>query len=385
MRFFFFILILSKKTSNTNKKILSLYSKLFFITNKTKNMEFSAQQIADFLKGTVVGDSSVKVNNLSKIEAGIPGTLTFLANPKYEQYIYTTKASIVLVNNTFEPQEKINVTLIKVDDAYKSLSLLLNLVEQTKPQPKGISELAYIASSAKIEENVYIAPFSYIGENAEIKSNTKIYPHTFIGNNVKIGEKTTIYAGVKIYENCKIGNNVILHAGSVIGSDGFGFAPESDGSYSKIPQIGNVIIEDNVEIGANATIDCATMGSTIIHKGVKIDNLVHLAHNVEIGENTAMAAQCGIAGSTKIGKNCILAGQVGIAGHINIADRNIFGAQSGIPNSIKTTDQTYMGYPAIPVNKFRRVAISQQKLPEILREVQMLRKELDILKNKLEK
>lgn len=346
-------------------------------------MEFSAKQIADFLKGTIIGNPEVTVNNLSKIEEGQIGTLSFLSNPKYTDYIYSTKASIVLVNNTFEPTKPVETTLIKVEDAYKSLAFLLDLVEQSKPKKLGIDPLAYIAPTAKIGEMVYIGPFAYIGENAVIGDNARIYPHSFVGDNAKIGSKTTLFSGVKIYDNCLVGCDCILHSGCVIGSDGFGFAPNGDGTYNKVPQIGNVIIEDNVEIGANSTIDCATMGSTIIRKGAKLDNLVHLAHNVEIGENTAIAAQCGVSGSTKIGKNCVLAGQVGLAGHITIADGTIFGAQSGVASTIKTPNEIWMGSPAMPVARCRRVYATTRSLPELQASVLELQRELKKLQEKL--
>ena len=283
-------------------------------------MEFSAQQIADFLQGIVEGDNTIKVNDVSKIEEGRPGTLTFLSNPKYTPYIYDTKASIVLVNKDFTPEKEIKATLIRVNNAYECLAKLLQLVEAVKPKKVGISPLASIATSATIDENVYIGPFVVIGENTHIGNNTSIYPHTFIDDNCRIGNNCLIKAGVKIDRETIIGNNCILQHGVIIGGDGFGFAPQTDGTYNKLPQVGNVIIEDNVEIQANATIDRATIGSTIIRQGAKIDNLVQIAHNVEIGENTVMASQSGVAGSTKIGKQCIVAGQVGFAGHINIAD-----------------------------------------------------------------
>jgi len=347
-------------------------------------MNFSAQQIAAFLKGTIIGNPEVTVSNLSKIEEGQPGSISFLSNPKYTEYIYTTKASIVLVNNNFEPKKPISATLIKVDDAYKSLALLLNLVEQNKEKKTGIDPLAFISKTATVGENVYIGPFAFIGENAIIGKNSLVYPSSFIGDNVKIGENTIIFSGVKIYENCIIGNNCILHAGAVIGSDGFGFAPIEDGSYDKIAQIGNVIIEDSVEIGANSTIDCATMGSTIIHNGCKIDNLVQIAHNVEIGENTAIAAQSGIAGSTKVGKNCIFAGQVGISGHLSIANGTRFGAQSGVSSSIKKENLTLLGTPIQDINKFKRSNAVYRNLPELQNIVTELQKEIKRLKEIIE-
>ena len=278
-------------------------------------MEFSAQQIAAFLNGTVEGDPDVKVSNFSKIEEGKIGTLTFLANPKYEHYIYNTKASIVLVNNDFTPSGIVPATLIRVDNAYASLAMLLNMVEQSKKKENGIDSTAFIAKSASVDENAYIGAFAYIGNNAKVGKNCRIYPYAYIGDNVIIGDNTVLYPHVTIYEGCVVGCNCILHAGSVVGSDGFGFAPEGE-TYKKIPQLGNVVIEDDVEIGANTTIDRAVMDSTILRRGVKLDNLVQIAHNVEVGENTVMAAQVGIAGSVKIGKHCMFGGQVGLAGHI---------------------------------------------------------------------
>ncbi|MBO5960731.1 MAG: UDP-3-O-(3-hydroxymyristoyl)glucosamine N-acyltransferase [Paludibacteraceae bacterium] len=342
-------------------------------------MEFSAQQIADFLQGVVEGDNTIKVNDVSKIEDGRPGTLTFLSNPKYTSYIYDTKASIVLVNKDFTPEKEIKATLIKVNNAYECLAKLLQLVESVKPQKVGISPLASIATSATVGENVYIGPFVVIGENTSVGNNTSIYPHTFIDDNCKIGNNCLIKAGVKIDRETIIGNHCILQHGVVIGGDGFGFAPQTDGTYNKLPQVGNVIIEDNVEIQANATIDRATIGSTIIRNGAKIDNLVQIAHNVEIGENTVMASQSGVAGSTKIGKQCIVAGQVGFAGHINIADGNTFGAQTGVPNSIKQPGGIHQGYPAIPVNIFRRASVVYKNLPELQKMVYDLQRKVNEL------
>jgi len=286
-------------------------------------MEFTAQQIADYLHGDIEGDPSVKVSNFSKIEEGKPGTLSFLSNPKYIHYIYDCEASIVLVNKDFTAEKEIKPTLIRVEDAYQSLALLLTLVDQAKPKKTGISPLAYISETAKISENVYIAPFVYVGDNVTIDKNATLHANCSIEDGAVLGENVTLFSGVKVYNNCVIGNNCILHSGVVIGSDGFGFAPTEDGSYKKIPQMGNVVLEDDVEIGANSVVDRATMGSTIIRKGVKIDNLVQIAHNVEIGTNTVIAAQTGISGSTKLGKQCILAGQVGIAGHLQIEEGTI--------------------------------------------------------------
>lgn len=342
-------------------------------------MEFTAQQIADFLQGVVDGDNTIKVSDVSKIEDGRPGTLTFLSNPKYTPHIYNTKASIVLVNKDFTPEKEIKATLIRVNNAYECLAKLLQLVESVKPQKKGISPLAQIAATAKLGENIYIGPFVVIGDNTTVGNNTSIYPHTFIDDNCKIGNNCIIKAGVKIADNTVIGNNCIFQHGVVIGGDGFGFAPQADGTYNKLPQVGNVVIEDNVEIQANATIDRATMGSTIIRKGVKIDNLVQIAHNVEIGENTVIASQTGVAGSTKLGKQCVVAGQVGFAGHISIADNSTFGAQTGVPNSIKNEGGIHQGYPAIPVNVFRRASVVYKNLPELQKMVYDLQRKVNEL------
>ena len=335
-------------------------------------MEFTAQQIADFLHGEVVGDPTVKLNNVSKIEDGKPNTLTFLANLKYAHYIYDTNASAVLVNKTFVPEHEIKATLIKVDDAYACIAMLLNMVSQARPKKSGIEENTHIDKSVEIPENHYIGAFAYIGSGVKLGNNISIYPQVYIGDNVKIGENVTLHPGVKIYHDCVIGNNCTIHAGSVIGADGFGFAPSSEG-YQKIAQIGNVVIEDNVEIGANATIDRATMGSTVIRKGVKLDNLVQIAHNVEIGSNTVMAAQCGIAGSTKVGENCMFAGQVGVAGHISIGDNVIIGAQSGVPNTV-ASNQTILGYPAQNSRDFARQTVMIKKLPELNQVIKQLQK-----------
>ena len=346
-------------------------------------MEFSAKDIAHFLNGKIIGDENVKVNNLSKIEEGKAGTLTFLANPKYTPYIYTTQASIVLVNKGFVPENEIKATLIEVDDAYSCLAMLLNMVNQARPEKKGIEDGAHVAASAVLPESIYIGAFAYIGENAVLGEGCKIYPQAYIGDNVKIGMGTIIYPGVKIYHDCVIGSNCIIHAGTVIGADGFGFAPHN-GSYEKIAQIGNVVIEDFVEIGANTTIDRATMGSTIIHEGVKLDNLIQVAHNVEVGNNTVIAAQTGIAGSTKVGSHCMIGGQVGFAGHISIGDRVNVGAQSGIPNNVKP-DSTILGYPAVPAREFARSVVMIKKLPELRQTVDDLRKEIEALKKQLGK
>ncbi|MBN1111514.1 MAG: UDP-3-O-(3-hydroxymyristoyl)glucosamine N-acyltransferase [Bacteroidales bacterium] len=335
-------------------------------------MDFSAKQIAEFLKGTVEGDNEAKVSDLSKIEDGKPGTLTFLSNPTYTKYIYTTKASIVLVNKSFVAEKPIEATLVRVDDSYQALAMLLDLYQQSKPKKEGVHPTAVIEESATIGNNVYIGANAYIGEDTVIGDGSKIYPTTYIGDNVSVGEDCLIFAGVKIYEECKIGNNVTLHAGSVIGADGFGFAPSSAMNYKKIPQVGNVILEDYVEIGANATVDRATMGSTIVRKGVKLDNMVHIAHNVEVGANTVMAAQCGIAGSTKIGENCMIGGQVGMAPHSVIAKGVKIGAQSGISSGVRKEDSLVIGSPAMDVSIYKRMIVLLKKLPDLAERISQL-------------
>lgn len=338
-------------------------------------MIFTADQIAKALKGTVEGDKNTEVHTLSKIEEGTAGSLSFLANPKYTPFIYETKASIVIVNADFKASKTLNCTLVRVKDAYSAFSQLLEMYNQVKLNKTGISKQAAIAETAKIGENVYIGEFVVIGENAVIANNAKLYPQTYVGENCKIGENTTLFAGVKIYSDCVIGSNCTLHAGAVIGSDGFGFAPQADKNYKKVAQIGNVIIEDNVEIGANTTIDRATLGSTRIHQGVKLDNLIQVAHNVEIGENTVIAAQSGISGSTKIGKNCMLGGQVGLGGHISIGDDVKIGAQSGIISNIKS-GQTILGSPAIDVSNYIRSAIYFKQLPDLAKKISALEKKV---------
>jgi len=346
-------------------------------------MEFTAQQIADFLEGEIQGDPTIKVSDFSKIEEGKPGTLSFLSNPKYSQYIYDSQASVILVNKDFQPEREIQSTLIKVDDAYQSLARLLTLVDQTKPRKTGISTMAYISESAVIGENAYIAPFVYIGDHVTIGKNASLHPHSCLEDGAKLGNNVILFSGVKVYYNCVIGNNCTLHSGSVIGSDGFGFSPTEDGSYKKIPQMGNVVLEDNIEIGANTVVDRATLGSTIVRQGVKIDNLVQIAHNVEVGSNTVIAAQTGISGSTKLGKQCILAGQVGIAGHLHIADGTIFGAQTGVPNNVKKPNQTLQGYPAVPVMTFHRASVVYKNLPELQKTVYALEKKIQELENRI--
>lgn len=346
-------------------------------------MEFSAKQIAEFIQGTVIGDENVTVQTFAKIEEGMPGAISFLANPKYAHYIYETKSSIILVNNDFEPEKEIKATLIKVNNAYESIAKLLTLYEMSKPKKTGISPLASIAPTAQIGENVYIAPFVVIGEKVQIGNNTQIHANTVIGDHTVIGSNCILYPNVTVYYGCKIGNNGILHAGCVIGADGFGHAPAAEG-YEKIPQIGNVVLEDNVEIGANTCVDRATMGSTIIRKGVKLDNLIQIAHNVEVGSNTVMASQCGIAGSTKVGEWCMFGGQVGIAGHIKIGNKTNIGAQAGIAGNVKG-EQTIMGSPAIDARMFARSSAVFKKLPEIYTTLNALQKEVETLKEQLSK
>lgn len=344
-------------------------------------MEFSAKQIASFIQGEIIGDENVTVHTFAKIEEGIPGAISFLSNPKYIPYIYETQASIVLVNKDFVPEQEIKATLIKVDNAYESLAKLLNLYEQSKPKQKGIAPLAFVAKTAKIGKDVYIAPFAYIGEHAEVGDNTLVHSHATISNGAKIGADCTIYPHATIYHDCRVGNNCILHAGCVIGADGFGFAPTPNG-YEKIPQIGIVILEDNVEIGANTCIDRATMGATIVHRGVKLDNLVQIAHNDEIGAHTVMAAQVGVAGSTKIGEWCMFGGQTGIAGHIQIGNNVNLGAQSGVPGSIKDKQQL-IGTPPMEIKPYFKSQAIFRKLPEMYLELSALRKELSELKQQL--
>lgn len=346
-------------------------------------MEFSAKQIAEFIQGEIIGNEEATVQTFAKIEEGIPGAISFLANPKYTHYIYTTQSSIVLVNKDFIPEKEITATLIKVDNAYESLAKLMNLYEMSKPKKTGTSPLAFIDPTAQIGEEVYIGPFAYIGENAVIGNHTAIYPHATVGDHVHIGTNCTLYPNVTVYQNCRIGNSCILHAGCVIGADGFGFAPSAEG-YEKIPQIGIVVLEDNVEIGANTCIDRATMGATHIHKGVKLDNLIQVAHNVEIGENTVMASQVGIAGSSKIGRWGMFGGQVGIAGHITVGDQVSVGAQTGIAGNIQS-NRTIHGSPAIDAKNFARSSVVFKKLPEIYTTVNQLQRELEELKKQLNK
>ena len=339
--------------------------------------------IASLIEGTVVGDPGAKVNNFAKIEEGKPGCISFLANEKYEHYIYETESSVVLVNSNFEPKREVKATLIKVSDAREAVAKLLQAYESMKPKRKGISELAFIDPTAKVGKDCYIGPFVAIAEGVEVGDGCVLHPHVTIGRNAKVGDNTEIYSNAVIYHDCKVGNRCILHAGCVIGADGFGFQPTENG-YEKIPQIGIAIIEDDVEIGANTCIDRAVMGATIVHSGVKLDNLVQIAHNDEIGSHTVMSAQVGIAGSTKVGEWCMFGGQVGIAGHATIANRTQVGAQAGIPNSVKKEGTALQGRPAIDFKNFWRSSVVFKNLPELNATVNQLKKEIDDLKKKLE-
>lgn len=344
-------------------------------------MDFKVTDIAKFLYGEVVGDETIKINNVSKIEEGKPGTLAFLSNMKYEQYIYTTKASVVLVNKSFVPKSDIKATLIKVDDAYKAFASLLDLYVQAKANVKnGIEQPSHIHETVIHGEGIYVGAFSYISKNAKIGNNVKIYPQVFVGENVRIGDNCILYAGVKVYDDTVIGNQCILHSGVVIGSDGFGFAPQQDGTYKKIYQIGNVVLEDDVEIGANTTIDCGTMGSTIVRKGVKLDNLIQIAHNCDIGENTVMAAQTGIAGSAKIGKNCVFAGQSGMAGHLSVGDKVTVGAQAGVLKNLPGNSVVW-GTPAINLKDQIRATSVLKNLPKMDNDIFQIKKEIEKLKH----
>ena len=339
--------------------------------------------IASLIEGTVVGDPGAKVNNFAKIEEGKPGCISFLDNEKYEHYIYETESSVVMVNSNFEPKREVKATLIKVSDAREAVAKLLQAYESMKPKRKGISELALIDPTAKVGKDCYIGPFVAIAEGVEVGDGCVLHPHVTIGRNAKVGDNTEIYSNAVIYHDCKVGNRCILHAGCVIGADGFGFQPTENG-YEKIPQIGIAIIEDDVEIGANTCIDRAVMGATIVHSGVKLDNLVQIAHNDEIGSHTVMSAQVGIAGSTKVGEWCMFGGQVGIAGHATIANRTQVGAQAGIPNSVKKEGTALQGSPAIDFKNFWRSSVVFKNLPELNATVNQLKKEIDDLKKKLE-
>jgi len=341
-------------------------------------MEFTAKQIADYIQGRIEGDEQATVCTFSKIEEGKPGALSFLSNPKYTHFIYSTKSSVVLVNEDVELTQPVSATLIRVKNAYECIAKLLQLYQASLPKKSGVSSLAFVADSAKVGEDCYVGAFAYIGEGVTVGKDTQIYPHAVVEDGVTLGEGCIIYPNVTIYQGCRLGNNVTIHAGSVIGADGFGFAPNAEG-YDKIPQIGIVTIEDNVEIGANTCVDRSTMGTTIIHKGVKLDNLVQIAHNVEVGENTVMSAQTGVAGSAKIGSWCMFGGQVGIAGHISIGDKTFLGAQSGIMSNLKG-NESLIGSPAVDPKLFFKMAAISHKLPELYKQISTMQKQIDELK-----
>lgn len=342
-------------------------------------MKFNIKQIAAILNGTIEGNENIEVWKLCKIEEGEPGGLSFLANSKYTNYIYDTKASAVIVSNEFVPEHPIHTTLLRVADPYLAFATLLKTYNEMQLDKKGVDKLAYIAPSATIGEGCYIGPFAYIGENVHIGNNVKIYPQTYVGDNSTIGDNTTLFAGVRVYHNIVVGSRCILHSGVVVGADGFGFAPTADGSYQKIDQIGNVVIEDDVEIGANTTVDRATLGSTIIHRGVKLDNLCQIAHNVVVGESTVMASQSGIAGSGKVGSNCIIAGQVGIVGHIEIGNHVTIAAQSGVTRNFPD-NVTILGSPAMDAIKQRKTYVYERNLDQLYKRVEQLEKQLKEVK-----
>lgn len=341
-------------------------------------MEFTAKQIAEFIGGRVEGDENAAVHTFTKIEQGKKGAISFLSNPKYTHYIYDTEATIVLIDEAVELEKPVKATLVRVKSAYEAVAKLLQLYDSMKPRKTGIDALAFISPKASVGKDVYVGAFAYVGDGAVVGDGTQIHPHAVIGDGVKIGCGCKLYPNVTIYEGCSLGNNVTIHAGTVIGADGFGFAPNTEG-YDKIPQIGIVTIEDNVEIGANTCVDRSTMGSTVIHKGVKLDNLIQVAHNVEIGENTVMSAQVGIAGSTKVGSWCMFGGQVGLAGHISIGDKVNLGAQSGVPGNIKG-GQTLIGTPPMEPRAYFKSQAVFRKLPEMYKQISELQKQIDELK-----
>jgi len=345
-------------------------------------MEFTAKQIADIIGGRVEGDANTAINTFAKIEEGKPGAISFLSNPKYTHYIYDTKSSVVLINEDVTLEKPVSATLIRVKNAYESVAKLLQLYESMKPRKTGISPKASISEKATIGERVYIGDFAVIADGAVIGNDSQIFPNTVIGEGVAIGEKSTLYPNVTVYHGCKIGNNVTIHAGAVIGADGFGFAPNTEG-YDKIPQIGIVVIEDDVEIGANTCVDRSTMGQTVIHKGVKLDNLIQVAHNCEIGENTVMSAQVGMAGSTKIGSWCMVGGQAGFSGHIRIADKTFIGAQAGVISNTKGGEEL-IGSPAINHKVFFKARALDSKLPDMYRQIAAMQRQIDELKSKIE-
>lgn len=341
-------------------------------------MEFTAKQIAELIGGRVEGNEQATVNTFAKIEEGKKGAISFLSNPKYTHYLYSTESTVVLVNNDLQLEQEVNCTLIRVENAYEAVAKLLQFYESIKPRKSGIDPLASISPSAKLADNVYVGPFACIGDNVMVGEGTQIYPHTVIGDNVAIGQNSLLYPNVTIYQGCRIGNGVTIHAGAVIGADGFGFAPNAEG-YDKIPQIGIVIIEDNVEIGANTCIDRSTMGATVVRKGVKLDNLIQVAHNCEVGENTVMSAQVGMAGSTKIGAWCMVGGQAGFAGHIHVADKTFVGAQCGVISNTKG-DEQLIGSPAMEPKQFFRSMAVLKHLPDMYRELNALKKKVEEMK-----
>lgn len=339
-------------------------------------MEFTAKQLAEILKGRVDGDENAKVSDFAKIEEAKAGKLTFLSNKKYTHYIYTTEASIVLVDDDFVAEQPVKSTLIRVPNSYEALATLLKLAADLMPRKSGIHPTAVVPESSKIGDLVYIGAYAVIGEKCVVEDGAMIYPHTCLGDNVVVGESSRLYSSVNIYDNCVIGKRCVIHSGAVIGADGFGFAPDAEGHYNKIPQMGNVVLEDDVEIGANTTVDCATMGSTVVKRGTKIDNLCQIAHNVVVGEDTAMAAQCGVAGSAKIGSHCVLAGQVGVVGHISVPDKTILAAQTGVSGNIRRPG-TYCGSPPQPIEEFRRNAVLGKRLTDMYERLNELEKKLN--------
>ena len=341
-------------------------------------MKFTANQIAEMLNGVVDGDPNIMLNQLAKIEEGSMHSLSFLSNPKYNEYLYETKSSAVIVNKSFVPDKKVETTLIKVDDAYASFAQLLRIVEDLQKKKSGIEDLSYIHDTASVGKEVYVGAFAYIGKNVSIGNNVKIYPHCYIGDNVKIADNCSLYSGVKIYHSCEIEKNTTIHAGVIVGSDGFGFAPNTGNSYDKIPQIGNVVIKEGVEIGANTCIDRATMGSTIIHKGVKLDNMIQVAHNVEIGENTVIASHTAIAGSSKVGENCMIGGQVAIAGHLSIANNVKVAGKTGIAKDIKEDGKILQGPLAFDLKDFQRSYIYFRQLPQWAKRIDELEKKISL-------
>ncbi len=348
-------------------------------------MQFTALQVATLIKGKIEGNPEAKVSHVAKIEEAGEGSLSFIANPKYEEYLYTTKASVIIINDALEVREKVKPVLIRVKDAYSSFAFLLEKYNEiiSRSGKNGIEQPSFVSKTASIGKDTYIGAFTYIGENVIIGDRVRIYPGCYIGDNVVINEDSRLFAGVKVYDSCSLGSRVVIHSGTVIGGDGFGFAPQKDGSYKKVPQIGNVIIEDDVEIGANTTIDRATMGSTIIRKGVKLDNLIQIAHNVEIGENTVIAAQSGISGSTKVGKNCIIGGQVGMVGHIQIADGTRINAQSGLSKSVTTANAALTGSPAFDYKSSLKSQAIFRNLPELQQRLLKLEEEVEALSSLL--